>query len=52
MTFSGDLAAQSHNSKRITRHSDIRPDFNGDGYADLAIGATGERFGDANAAGA
>ena len=50
MVFTNELAAQSTSESGSS--SKIRPDFNGDGYADLTIGAPGERFGDANAAGA
>ncbi|MBG02410.1 MAG: hypothetical protein CL470_09115 [Acidimicrobiaceae bacterium] len=46
----GTAEAQTEDSEGTTNV--VRPDFNGDGFADLAIGATGERFGDANAAGA
>tara|TARA_B100000073_G_scaffold29194_1_gene22297 strand:+ start:2891 stop:5410 length:2520 start_codon:yes stop_codon:yes gene_type:complete len=52
MVFTNELAAQSHSTAESGSSSDIRPDFNRDGYADLVIGAPGERFGDANAAGA
>ncbi|MBO00282.1 MAG: hypothetical protein CL438_06420, partial [Acidimicrobiaceae bacterium] len=52
MVFTNKLAAQSHSTAESGSSSDIRPDFNRDGYADLVIGAPGERFGDANAAGA
>ncbi|MDG2301828.1 MAG: N-acetylmuramoyl-L-alanine amidase [Acidimicrobiales bacterium] len=52
MFFSNEITAQAEPTDGANRTSSIRPDFNGDGYADLAVGATGERFGDANAAGA
>ena len=52
MVFTNELAAQSQSTPESENSSKIRPDFNGDGYADLTIGAPGERFGDANAAGA
>ena len=52
MVFTNELAAQSQSTSESGTSSNIRPDFNGDGYADLTIGAPGERFGDANAAGA
>ena len=44
--------AQAENTAPAGTAAPVRPDFNGDGFADLAVGATGERFGDANAAGA
>ena len=50
--FINETAAQSQSTAELEIITDIRPDFNGDGYADLAVGASGERFGDANAAGA
>ena len=50
--FPNEIAAQDEPTDGESTASSIRPDFNGDGYADLAVGATGERFGDANAAGA
>ena len=49
---SGERTAQAQTPVNANEGATIRPDFNGDGYADLAVGATGERFGDANAAGA
>ncbi len=47
-----EITAQAEVTSASDNSSSVGPDFNGDGYADLAVGATGERFGDANAAGA
>ena len=44
MVFTNELAAQSQSTPESESSSKIRPDFNGDGYADLTIGAPGERF--------
>lgn len=46
------VPAQAENNSSFERNGTPRPDFNGDGFADLTVGATGERFDDANAAGA
>ena len=55
--FSAFLAnssfAQEGEQEEINSHSsDLGPDFNGDGYGDIVVGATGERFGDAIRTGA
>ena len=45
--------AQEGEQEEINSHSsDLGPDFNGDGYGDIVVGATGERFGDAIRTGA
>ena len=45
--------AQENTSNAINEKSSVSgPDFNGDGYGDIVIGATGERFGDAIRTGA
>ena len=47
------LQAQENASNVINEESLVAgPDFNGDGYGDIVIGATGERFGDAIRTGA
>ena len=47
------LQAQENTSNAINEESLLAgPDFNGDGYGDIVIGATGERFGDAIRTGA
>ena len=45
--------AQEGEQEGINSHSsDLGPDFDGDGYGDIVVGATGERFGDAIRTGA
>lgn len=46
------VPAQAENNSGFEGNGTPRPDFNGDGFADLTVGATGEGFDDANAAGA
>ena len=48
-----DLQAQENTPDAMNEESSLSgPDFNGDGYGDIVIGATGERFGDAIRTGA
>ena len=45
--------AQENSTNAFNEESTLSgPDFNGDGYGDIVIGATGERFGDAIRTGA
>ena len=47
------LQAQENTPDAMNEESSMSgPDFNGDGYGDIVIGATGERFGDAIRTGA
>ena len=47
------LQAQENTPDAMNEESSLSgPDFNGDGYGDIVIGATGERFGDAIRTGA